>query len=67
MKEKKLIKKLFRKSWLALKLKVFFTISKNLKKIAGHTVNYGLALSNLGLFGLGQRSLDFFKLRKLLP
>ena len=63
----KLIKIFLKKSWLALKLKIFFTISKNFKKIAGHPVNHGLVRLGLGLFSQGQKSPNFLGPKKLRP
>ena len=55
-----------KKSWLVLKLKVFFTTSKK-KKSTSQSVNRGLALSSHGPFGPGQKSSNFFGSRILRP
>ena len=57
----KLIKFFLKKSWLALKFKVFFTISK--KKITGQPVNCEPARANptsRGPNGPDQKNSDFF-------
>ena len=57
----KLIKKLFLKSWLVLKLKVFFTTRK--KKLRANRLivdQPGLALTDHGPNGSGQKSSNFY-------
>ena len=62
----KLINFFLKKSWLVLKLKVFFIISKNFKKIVGHQINRRLAWSSLRLIDSGQKSSNLNRSKKLL-
>ena len=66
MKKNKLFKKLVKKSWLVLKLNVFFIISKKLKKKknSGPPVNRGLARSGRGLARSGPKKPGFKRAEK---
>ena len=64
----KLINFFFKKSWLALKLKVFFTTSK--KKLWANRLianQLELALTGRGPNGSNQKNLNFFESKILRP
>ena len=62
------IKKFVKKSWLVLKLKVFFIINKKLKtkkKNLDHRINRGLAWSDRGLARSRSKKSEFKQIRKI--